>query len=174
MTESEIQNISWAEVVSWLKANPAIVGDADTLVGVARAGVPICVALSYLHPHCRLFFATRKEPRGEKPPVYDFGQEYDFRVKQTRNLFAFPNEITNSKSILVVDDVVTTGATIVGLTKALKEIAPELSVRYIAYAADKGRLERQSPQVLDRLSYAIEIDNSKTWVSFPWNLDPAL
>lgn len=168
----DIVNISWVEVVDWLRSSPELCANVDTLVGVARAGVPICTALSYLHPHCSLFFATRSEPRGDKPPEYDFGQEYSNRASETQRLFELPKAILGSKSVLIVDDVATTGATMAGVTQLLLSINPTCKIAYTSFAADTSRLSQKAPDILSKLCFKIDIDNSETWVNFPWNLTP--
>jgi adenine/guanine phosphoribosyltransferase-like PRPP-binding protein len=165
-------NVSWDQVVDWLQSSPDLCANADTLLGVARAGVPICTALSYLHPHCSLFFATRSEARGEKPPEYDFCQEYSNRVTETQRLFELPKAILRSKKVLILDDVATTGATLTGVAQLLLSVNSSCDISYASFAADTSRLTEKAPDLLRKLSFKIDIDNSKTWVSFPWNLNP--
>lgn len=170
--QPEIANFTWDQVVGWLRSHPELCANVDTLLGVARAGVPICIALSYLHPNCNLCFATRSKPRGEKPPEYNFDQGYSNRVTETQSLFELPTAITTARSVLIVDDVVTTGATLTGVSQLLLSSNPSCQISYASFAADTSRLKIKAPRLLEKLIFNIDIDNARTWVNFPWNLDP--
>lgn len=172
MDQPKIANISWNDVELWLRSVPELGTKSDTFLGIARAGIPISIALSYLHPQRRLFFATRREARGDKPPIYDFQQDYADRRDRVIESFEISPSIQHAADLLIVDDVITTGATVSGVASIVHRINPACSVRFASYAADLRRIDQFNKDMRKQITCCIDIDNSKTWVNFPWNLAP--
>lgn len=167
----ETRNIDWSDVETWLR-KLAVDLDVDTIVGVTRAGLPIAVALSALKPDLSLAVLSRRGPRGEKPARYDFDTGRRERIETLVRTLEVTSLLADAARILIVDDVATYGDTLAVARDKVLDAVPDASVSFACYAADTTRLGEARPDVLDRLAYAIDIDNSRTWVSFPWNLAP--
>lgn len=171
MTNPEILKIQWPAVEAWLR-HLADHERFDTIVGVARAGLPLAVGLSFLRPEASLSILSRRGPRGEKLPRYDFETDRATRTELLLQSFELTSLPDWAFEILILDDVATFGDTLhVASLKVLERI-PKARIAFACFAADEIRLSSAHPEVLERLQSQIAIDNQKTWVSFPWNLDP--
>lgn len=78
---SEILNVAWNDIEKWLR-EVAASRSFDTIVGITRCGLPLCAALSALRPEATLAVLTRRGPRGEKLPAYDFQSDRISRKNQ--------------------------------------------------------------------------------------------
>lgn len=171
MTKPDIIKIQWPSVESWLR-HLADHERFDTIVGVTRAGLPLAVGLSFLRPEASLAILSRRGPRGEKLPRYDFEKDRAARTELLLRSFELTSLPDRASEVLIVDDVATFGDTLhVASLKVLQRI-PNARITFACFAADEPRLSAAHPEVLERLQRQIAIDNYKTWVSFPWNLDP--
>jgi hypoxanthine phosphoribosyltransferase len=165
------RRVSWDEVETWLRALIASKSYPDLIVGVARAGAPIAIALSYLLPHAVLLIANRTTPRGQKPESYDFDADRQERLTRLHRSLMIDSLPTGQiRDILVVDDVATSGDTLSVVELKLRIQYPNARISFAVFAADVTRVEAANSKLLKSLAYAIEIDNQSTWISFPWNL----
>lgn len=172
MTKPRIEVVDWPAIEHWLRSLAPIVEAVDGIVGVARSGAPMATALSYLWPTKHLAFATRRDPRGSKDAFYVFDAGRDSRFERNRKSI-FVSELPETVTkILVLDDVATFGDTLECVRERLEEMEKRVSVSFACYAVDAARLGEARPDILSRTSYSIDIDNSKIWMSFPWQLLP--
>lgn len=171
MTNPDIMKIQWSAVESWLRrlANQQ---RFDTIVGVTRAGLPLAVGLSFLRPEASLAILSRRGPRGEKLPRYDFEKDRAARTELLLQSFELTSLPDGASEVLIVDDVATFGDTLHVASMKVLERIPMAQITFACFAADEARLSSANPEVLERLQSQVAIDNYKTWVSFPWNLDP--
>lgn len=171
MSEPEILKVEWSELEAWLRTL-CDQREFDGVVGIARSGLPIAVALSFLRPDTTLAVLSRIAPRGAKLGFYDFDADRKARIDSLRDAFELTRFTRKPKKLLVVDDVATLGDTLlVAREKILQEI-PDVEIAFACYAVDMTRLTKANPEIFDKTSFAISIDNQKTWVSYPWNFDP--
>lgn len=161
---------NWPDLENWLRRLSVTVSDVNTIVGVARGGAVIATALSHLLPNKHLRFATRNVPRGVEGAFYDFSQERAKRMTLLRETFVVPVDPELGHSFLVVDDVATFGDTLECVTEKILAAVPNADIRYACYAADAAKIRRARPSILCAMQYELEIDNEKTWVTFPWIL----
>jgi len=171
MKSSNLMKIEWSDVEVWLRK---LAGRQrfDTIVGVSRAGLPLAVALSSLRPDTSLAILSRRGPRGEKPPRYDFEKDRAARVNELRRTMEMTSLPNDASEVLIVDDVVTFGDTLHVAAEKARNLLPRAHISFACYAADVSRLGVARPEILEHLSHEVSIDNSQTWVSFPWNLAP--
>lgn len=171
MNIPDIMRIEWPSVEAWLR-HLARHQQFDTIVGVARAGLPLAVGLSFLRPDASLAVLSRLGPRGEKLPRYDFDEDRDARMELLAQSFELNSLPGSAAEVLIIDDVATYGDTLhVAAQKVLVQ-SPGTRISFACYAADDTRLRLARPEIFKRLQRKIVIDNYKTWVSFPWNLEP--
>ncbi len=173
MTKPAVLEVEWGAAEAWLRSLADRHG-FDTIVGVSRAGLPLAVGLSYLMPQAALAILSRRGPRGEKPPYYNFETDREQRVRSLHDTFELTSLPEGASKILVMDDVATYGDTLFTALQKVRAAAPGAQVTAACYAADEGRLRAARPDLLDGLIYGIAIDNARTWVSFPWNLEPSV
>jgi hypoxanthine phosphoribosyltransferase len=171
MNGPEILKVGWGEVEAWLRK---LAGERefDTIVGVTRCGLPIAAALSALVPHASVAVLSRRGPRGAKAPCYDFAADRHERLDALRRTFELTSLPEDASRVLIVDDVATYGDTLHVADQKVRARLPDARINFACFAADEGRLRAARPEILERLHYQIAIDNSRVWVSFPWNLDP--
>ena len=171
MTEPEILTIGWPEIVAWLRGL-ARESQFDTIVGITRCGLPLAVALSAMVPEASLAILSRRGPRGAKPPCYDFETDRAERVVALDLSFELTSLPQSVSKVLIIDDVATYGDTLAMAMSKVRSVAPDAEIGFACYAADEARLRAGRPEILERLHRHIVIDNARTWVSFPWNLEP--
>lgn len=159
------------EAESWLRSlslSPA----PDAIVAVARAGLPFGVGLSYLNPDAEFLVMTRAGREEQKAWSYKPQIDRDARKAMLLDQFQMTDATKPLTSALIIDDVATSGDTLRACTEILRNQHSGCDVNYAAFAADVERLEHLNPEILKRMSYCRAIDNSKVWVTFPWNLKP--
>jgi len=171
MTLPEVLSVTWPEVEAWLYELAREV-PFDTIVGVTRCGLPLAAALSALVPEAALAVLSRRGPRGAKPPRYDFEAERAARLAVLSASFELTSLPKTAERILIIDDVATSGDTLFVAGEKVRAVAPKAEIAFAAYAADEVRLRLGRPEIVDRFHRQIAIDNARTWISFPWNLDP--
>ncbi len=171
MTFPSIIRVEWVSIETWLR-HLAVCQKFDSIVGVSRAGLPLAVGLSFLRPESSLAILSRNGPRGEKLPRYDFGKDRDIRIEQLTRSFELTSLPGSSSQVLIVDDVATFGDTLHVAEQKVLTRHPEAKITFACYAADDERLRLARPEIFVRLQRSIAIDNEKTWISFPWNLEP--
>lgn len=173
MIAPDIMKIGWPTVEDWLR-NLAEQHRFDAIVGVSRSGLPLAVALSSLRPESSLAILSRRGPRGEKPPYYNFGTNREARAEALRSSFELTSLPDDASEVLIVDDVATYGDTLHVAAQKVRAQLPAVRISFACFAADEARLGGARPEILDQLSHEIAIDNSQVWVSFPWNLEPVI
>ena len=168
----QIVPVPWSDVTDWLRKVAMTIESVECIIGVARSGVPIATALSYLSPYKSLAYATRTAKLGTEEGFYDFNGQREDRIKlisRTLTISELPKSIS---SFLIVDDVATFGDTLNCVHSKLLESYSTASFKFACYAADTARLKSANPNILEELEYSIDIDNEKIYVTFPWNLSP--
>jgi adenine/guanine phosphoribosyltransferase-like PRPP-binding protein len=81
--------------------------------------------------------------------------------------------LPDSARVLVVDDVATFGDTL-GIAEEVLTARGAKLVEFALFAVDRTVLKREHASLLARVvSYARDIDNSRLWLEFPWQVaDP--
>lgn len=169
MTESapRIVRVAWPEITAWARTLAVLPREWDHIVGVSRGGVPLAVTLAYLCEGVPLTFMTRTVARMPDEPFYVFGSGRVERLE--RNLREFFVDLPpGCRKPLVVDDVVTFGDTLTVARQLLVERGAT-EVFFATYGADTTVLQRERRDILKSLSYHQQIDNSQTWLQFPWH-----
>ncbi len=166
---TRIQNVSWNSVDEWLDKLAGTL-DHDCIVGISRGGAALAIALSYKCPGLPLHFLYRKFPPAERPPFYVFEEGRLERRNETRDAMQLSDGF-DSESALVIDDVATFGDTLLVAEEVLKA-AGARRLDFALYAVDAAVLSREQPDIALRVSAEHIIDNSRTWLHFPWQSQP--
>ena len=82
---------------------------------------------AHIKKHCPQTQAYGK-PDNERP---------FWRWENVQNLFVGAARIVNYRHVLIVDDVITTGATLESLTKAIKAVDPTIQISLLSLAFTK-------------------------------------
>jgi len=167
--QGQIHQIAWSAIHLWIRELAADQDQWDCIVGVSRGGLPLAVSLSYYCDNTPLEFLYRNQALGSRAPFYVFDDGREERFKLARNNFHLTTA-GRYRRPLVIDDVTTFGDT---LTVANELLASEgvTDISFATYAADLTVLTRERPNLAARVRYAIAIDNSSVWLSFPWQRD---
>ncbi len=171
MEEPLLLEIDWPEVQNWLY-NLARDCDFDAIVGISRCGLPLAAALSSIVPSASLALLARKGSRGQKTQSYDFSKRREQRLVELEGAFELSPLGQNISKVLIIDDVATFGDTLAMARKKVLSMVPSATISFACYAVDVSRIKGAQEDVFANLHYHLEIDNQKTWVSFPWNLEP--
>jgi hypoxanthine phosphoribosyltransferase len=166
----QIEIIQWSDVEYWLRKVASSIDEVDTIVGVARSGAAIATALSYLWPDKNLVFATRAQPRGAKEDFYVFDDKRHQRLQQNRMAISLSKIPSDSRKILVVDDVATFGDTLACIQEKIIAHRSDALVSFACYAVDTTRLHSSRPEILAATTFCKNIDNQNLWLKFPWQL----
>jgi predicted amidophosphoribosyltransferase len=59
------------------------------------------------------------------------------RWENVQNIFASSSQMLNYRHVLIVDDVITTGATLESLARAIKAIDPKVQISLLSFAFTK-------------------------------------
>lgn len=164
--DRSILDVTWEAIEAWVSDLSAEAMESDVIIGVARGGAPIATALAYRCPDAVLSFATNLRRSSTSGPFFVFEGDRDRRI-ETLHLELHIAAFDPGARVLVVDDVATFGDTLSVVEAKLEPSGPE-SIRFATYAADLEVLSHQRPSVSARLSYCIEVDNSRDWLRFPW------
>lgn len=167
--QGQIRTIAWQAIQPWVRELAADQDQWDCIVGVSRGGLPLAVSLSY---HCDgkpLEFLYRSQSLGSRAPFYVFDEGREERLNHARQNFRLTT-CGRYQRPLVIDDVTTFGDT---LTVAEELLTAEgaKDIHFATFAADLTVLNRERPRLASRVRYGIEIDNSRVWLSFPWQRD---
>jgi hypoxanthine phosphoribosyltransferase len=167
--QGEIRRIAWQTIRLWIRELAIDQDQWDCIVGVSRGGLPLAITLSYYCDSKPLEFLHKAEATAKRTPFYVFGAGRQDRLDDARRNFRLTTGGRYHRP-LVIDDVTTFGDT---LTVAEELLAAEgvTEARFATYAADLTVLSRERPELATRVRYAIDIDNSKVWLSFPWQRD---
>jgi hypoxanthine phosphoribosyltransferase len=171
MEEPSLLEIGWHEVQDWLY-KLAKECDFDAIVGIARCGLPLAASLSAIVPSASLALLARRGSRGSKAQSYDFSKRREQRLAELDGAFELSTLGQNTSKVLIIDDVATFGDTLAMARKKVIQQAPNATLQFACYAVDVNRTRHAQADIFAALHYHLEIDNSKTWVSFPWNLEP--
>lgn len=163
-----VESVEWPTLKSWLETL-ALMERArrwDAIVGISRGGAALAIPLSYLLPALPLHFAYFSGIKniGKEFYVFDAGREHRLQWTRSHLQLTTPFE---SRRPLIVDDVATFGDTLGTVRDLVLESGPE-DVSFALYAVDPNVLRRERPELLAKAIYAREVDNSVTWLSFPW------
>jgi hypoxanthine phosphoribosyltransferase len=164
--QGQVRRIAWQAVHLWVRELAADQDQWDCIVGVSRGGLPLAVSLSYYCDGKPLEFLYRSQALSSRTPFYVFGEGREERLDHARRNFRLTTGGKYQRP-LVIDDVTTFGDT---LTVADELLAADgaTDIRFATYAADPEILNRERPALAARVRYAIAIDNSRIWLSFPW------
>lgn len=166
LPHQQIQRITWESIHLWLRELSADQDQWDCIVGVSRGGLPLAVGLSYYCDGKPLEFLYRSQPPGSRAPFYVFDEGREERLRHARRSFRLTTSQRYQRP-LVIDDVTTFGDTLT-VADELLMAQGVTDARFATYAADVAVLNRERPNVASRIRYAIKIDNSRVWLSFPW------
>jgi hypoxanthine phosphoribosyltransferase len=164
--QGQIRRISWQAIQLWIRELADDQTEWDCIVGVSRGGVPLAVSLSYYCDRKQLEFLHRSQAPGPRPPFYLFGDSREDRIDKAMKNFHLTGG-GKYRHVLVIDDVATFGDTL-AVAGELLTAEGVTDIKFATYAADLTVLKRERPDLASRLRYGIAIDNSSTWLSFPW------
>jgi hypoxanthine phosphoribosyltransferase len=160
-----VRLINWDEVLQWAFDMRERLGKFDCLVGIGRGGIPLAVTLSYAYPAVPLRFVNRRSARGSTSNFYVFDGDRESRLEFHRETLYAP-DVDGFNRVVVVDDVATYGDTLGVVYELLSK--RNGSVDFALFAIDGVRLAQSQPDLSRRVSHYLELDNSKVWLSFPW------
>ena len=136
--------------------------EPDLVVGVARGGLPLAVALCH------------------RLGVRNLGTVF-IRKYQQDGAFAPPGRVVvdgvrlpagAARRVVIVDDIVSVGDTILAAESYVREQLPgDVVVGFASLVADTPRLRQHRPELFAAgvtFVYAMSVDNAATWVTFPW------
>ncbi len=168
-TQGEIRSVGWQAIRPWVLELASDQDQWDCIVGVSRGGLPLAVSLSYYCDSKPLEFLYRNQAPDSKAPFYVFAEGREERLNHARSNFRLTTA-GRYRRPLVIDDVATFGDT---LTVADELLAADgaTEISFATYAVDLAVLHRERPNLTSRVRYAITIDNSSVWLSFPWQRD---
>lgn len=158
-----IQALDW----SGLEQSRAVLAERlrgesiDLIVGLARGGLPLAVCLSH-DLECRamgVVFVTKTQSEAAFA-VFEQG-------RMEVSALLLPE--CEPRTILVVDDIVAVGDAFTAVGERLAERFGNARLLYATIYADVANIRRGPYRsVLERLTFANEIDNSAVWIAFPW------
>jgi uncharacterized protein len=136
--------------------------DPDMVVGVARGGLPLAVALSH-RLGCRPFaVAVARKSRSDES--FDIDAASTFAMDAT----AFPSG--TPQRVVVVDDVVACGDIFAGVEDEVRAAyGPDVDVRFATLFLDRTQVASGPYRSkLESCAFGEDIDNVEVWVVFPW------
>ena len=138
-----------------------VIGFAETATAIATV-VSECIGGS-----CRLFYTTRESDRGLLDWIY-FNEEHSHAVEQKLFTGGLERWIRESQQIIIVDDEISTGKTLLNMVEQLRTTYPDIRSRQIIAASIINRLSpenearfRESGVESEYLVKLDEIDFSK-------------
>jgi adenine/guanine phosphoribosyltransferase-like PRPP-binding protein len=161
-----LEEVTWEQVSAWLlELSRAFVWDG--IVGISRGGAILASSLSYMCPEIPLHFVYKNQIAPPREPFYVFESGRSQRIHETQESLRLTSGF-NSRRPLVVDDVATYGDTLSVADELIRNAGAE-EVAFALYAVDRKVLERSRPEIVDRIAYERDIDNSNVWLKFPWH-----
>lgn len=165
---SEIEDVQWGEVADWLVQLSADFR-WDGIVGVSRGGVVLAIALSHLQPNVPLHFVYQNEPVLSRGAFYVFEPGRPQRLAETQSALRLTDNFF-CRNPIVLDDVATFGDTIT-VASDLVRSAGAMQITLALFALDRQELDAARPEIAPHILHRREIDNSSTWLRFPWQLE---
>lgn len=169
MSKPMLQSVDWPTLTAWIDSLASEQGEFDSIVGVGLGGIPLAITLAYRCPLKTFAMAYKLQNVQPRVPFYVFEGDRAARFSRTCETMTL-TECSDLGHVLVIDDVVTFGDTLTAVDRLLARTAPE-SVQFACYGADIAVLSCERPEISNRLKYAIAIDNSSVWLTFPWHRD---
>lgn len=156
MTWSEFEN-GGTHLAAHLVTEPI-----DLIVGIARGGLPLAVFLSH-RLGCRTF-GTVLVQKTKSDTITSF----DWRDTLTVAESALPN--IRAETALIVDDIVAYGDAFTAVEELLcNRYGGGLRCLHAALFADVTQIKAGPyAPLLEKLCYGEDIDNTTTWIVFPW------
>lgn len=114
--------------------------NAKLVIGFAETATAIGAAVaSCLAEDCMYIHTTREEINGISDWV-EFNEEHSHAVEQKLYSKNLGNQVANTQEIILVDDEISTGKTLINITQQLKKKCPELKDKKIIAASIINRL----------------------------------
>lgn len=160
-------DIEWCEVERFLRQ--LSVGQRfDSIVGVSRGGAVLGIGLSNLVPELPLHFVYKTVWYSARGAAYvKTAKRAALLARSEASLeltFGFQGERP-----LIIDDVAAHGDTMIIAERLAKESGAVETIPCV-FAVDRTIMSRANPELLGRLTFSVDVDNTAVWVRFPWNL----
>lgn len=171
--DQRIVDIQWADVLAGLDRFAGQPRDVDLVIGVARGGLPLAIAMAMRLERSEfgVYLKRYTDDDADRPfAVFDMPSRTRRGRQKVEDGLVLPGLLHRREvNVLVVDDVTTFGNTLESATDAvIKRLGVLAHIEYYVHAVDLNRLSTSKQHIFVNLHYAVEIDNRKMWLRFPW------
>ena len=153
--------VSWEEIYKNIVENDF--PEFDYIIAIARGGLIPATLISYKYKTNNLLTITTELYDPESNELRN-----NIRIKYPLSGLDI-SRLSKSKNILIVDDILDSGETLIAVESYLKTVipnCPNLNFYTICKKFD-GRLK--IPELFDKVKSSLIIDTD-CWVTFPWDI----